>query len=74
VDIRIGIINSPRELSFETDKSTAEIEKIVVAALEGDAKFMKLVDDKNRVYLIALDTFAYIEFGSDSSRRIGFVA
>lgn len=74
MDIRIGIINSPRELSFETDKSTAEIEKIVVAALEGDAKFMKLVDDKNRVYLIALDTFAYIEFGSDSSRRIGFVA
>ncbi|MCC6270654.1 MAG: DUF3107 domain-containing protein [Microbacteriaceae bacterium] len=74
MDIRIGIINSPRELSFETDKSAAEIEKIVVAALEGDAKFMRLVDDKDRVYLIALDTFAYIELGSDSSRRIGFVA
>lgn len=74
MDIRIGIINSPRELSFESDKSAEEIEKIVVAALEGNAKFMKLVDDKNRVYLIALDTFAYIELGSDSSRRIGFVA
>lgn len=74
MDIRIGITNSPRELSFETDQSAAEIEKIVAEALEGDAKFIKLVDDKHRVYLVASDTFAYIELGSESSRRVGFVA
>ncbi len=74
MDIRIGITNSPRELSFETDLSAADIEKIVATALESDAKYMKLVDDKSRVYLVALTTFAYLEIGSDSSRRIGFVA
>lgn len=74
MDIRIGITNSPRELNFETDQSAAEIEKVVATALDGDAKFIKFVDDKNRVYLVASDTFAYIELGSESSRRVGFVA
>ena len=74
MDIRIGITNSPRELSFETQESSAEIEKIVAAALESDAKYIRLTDDKDRVYLVAVDTFAYIELGSESSRRVGFVA
>ncbi|MBB5633862.1 hypothetical protein BKA04_002085 [Cryobacterium mesophilum] len=74
MDIRIGIINSPRELSFESDQSAADIEKIVATALEGDAKLIRLVDDKGRVFLVPVETFAYIEVGSESSRRIGFVA
>jgi len=74
VDIRIGIINSPRELSFESDQAAADIEKIVATALESDAKFIRLVDDKGRVFLVPVETFAYIEVGSESTRRVGFVA
>ena len=74
MDIRIGIINSPRELSFESDQASAEIEKIVATALESDAKFIRLVDDKGRVFLVPVETFAYIEVGSESTRRVGFVA
>ena len=74
MDIRIGITNSPRELSFETEQSAAEIEKIVAAALDSGAKYFRLADDKNRVYLVAVDTFAYIELGAEGSRRVGFVA
>ena len=74
MDIRIGIINSPRELSFESDQPASEIEKSVSTALESDAKLIRLVDDKGRVFLVPVDTFAYIEVGSETSRRIGFVA
>jgi hypothetical protein len=74
VDIRIGIINSPRELSFESDQAASEIERIVSTAIESDAKFIRLVDDKGRVFLVPIATFAYIEVGSETSRRIGFVA
>lgn len=74
MDIRIGIINSPRELSFETNQPAAEIEKIVATALESDAKYIRLVDDKDRVYIVSAETFAYIELGAESSRRVGFVA
>ncbi len=74
MDIRIGIANSPREISFETSQSAAEIEKIVATALDGDAKFFKLADDKGKVYIVPLASFSYIEVGSETSRRVGFVA
>lgn len=74
MDIRIGIINSPRELSFESDRPAAEIEKTVATALESGAKFLRLADDKGRIFLVPVETLAYVEVGSEGSRRVGFVA
>jgi hypothetical protein len=74
VDIRIGIANSPREINFETSQSPADIEKVVADALEADSKFIKLSDDKGKVYIIPVVSFSYIEVGSEQSRRVGFVA
>ena len=74
MDIRIGILNSPREINFETTSSAADVEKIVGAALESDAKFIRLTDDKDKVYIIPTASFGYIEVGSEISRRVGFVA
>ncbi len=74
MDIRIGITNSPREINFETNQSASEIEKVVADALESSAKFFKLTDEKGSVYIVPLDSFGYIEIGSETSRHIGFVA
>ncbi len=74
MDIRIGIANSPRELSFESSQTAAEIEKAVSAALSADAKFIKLTDDKGKLYIIPTASFSYLEVGTEESRRIGFVA
>ena len=74
MDIRIGILNSPREINFETAQSAADVEKVVSAALDSGAKFIKLVDDKDKVYIIPVAAFGYIEVGSEVSRRVGFVA
>lgn len=74
MDIRIGIANSPREISFESSQTSAEVEKIVAAALESDAKFVKLSDDKGKLYIVPTAALAYLEVGSEESRRVGFVA
>ena len=74
MDIAIGITNSPREINFESSQSAAEIEKTVADALSSDSKFVKLVDSKGKVYIVPTASFAYIEVGSESSRRVGFVA
>lgn len=74
MDIRIGIANSPRELNFESSQSAAEVEKIVSDALGSDAKFIKLSDDKGKVYIVPTASFSYLEVGSEASRRVGFVA
>jgi hypothetical protein len=74
VDIRIGIINTSREINFESSQTGNDVEKTVQDALESGAKFMKLVDNKGRIFIVPMATFAYIEVGSEESRRIGFVA
>ena len=74
MDIRIGIANSPREISFESAQTSAEVEKVVADALASDAKFVKLLDNKGKVYIVPTVSLSYIEVGSEASRRVGFVA
>jgi len=74
VDIRIGIANSPREINFESAQSAAEIQAVVSDALTSDAKFVSLSDNKGKVYLVPTLSLAYLEIGSDTSRRVGFVS
>lgn len=74
VDIRIGISNSPRELNFESSQTVADIEKAVAAALDADAKYLSLTDDKGKRYIVPTAALAYVEVGSEESRRVGFVA
>ena len=74
VDIRIGITNSPREISFESSQTSSQVEKTVSDALESNSKFVKLLDNKGTVYLVPTESLAYLEIGSEESRRVGFVA
>ena len=73
MDIRIGIVNAPRELSFETSQTADEIAQQVSAALTSGTGFLRLQDDKGKVYLIPTAGIAYVEIGTEESRRIGFV-
>ena len=74
MEIRIGIVNTTRELSFESSESAANIESAVAAALNGSAPFLKLSDEAGKVYLIPTATLGFIEIGDDKVRRVGFVA
>jgi len=74
VDIRIGIANTARELSFESSQTAAEIQEIVAKALQSDAKFITLTDDKGRLYIVPTGSFSYLEAGPEEARRVGFVA
>ena len=74
MDIRIGIFNSPREISFESSQSAAAVEEIVAAALGDQGGYLKLNDSKGSVYIVPTSGLAYVELGTEESRRVGFVA
>lgn len=74
MDIRIGITNSPREISFESAQSAAEIERIVADALTAKATHFSLTDDKGKIYLVPSAALGYVEIGSETTRRVGFIA
>lgn len=74
VDIRIGITNSPREISFETAQTADEVEKVVGDALDGGKSYVTLADSKGKTYLVPTASLAYVEVGSEESRKVGFVS
>lgn len=74
MEIRIGIINTGRELSFETAASAEEVRGQVTAALDNGASHVSFADVKGNSYLVPTATLAYVELGTEESRRVGFVA
>jgi len=74
VELRIGILHSPRELSFETNQTAADVEKALADAVASDNGIARFTDDKDRVYLVNAEKIAFVEIGEESQRRVGFVA
>ncbi|MEY4476865.1 MAG: hypothetical protein RJA31_369 [Actinomycetota bacterium] len=72
MEIRIGIQHAPRELSFDTDSTPADINAQLAAALASGG-VLNLSDTKGQSYLVPAANVAYIEFGSTQSRPVGFV-
>src|SRR5262252_1279306 len=74
VEVKIGIQSIPRELVVDTDATAEEIERDLAAALSaaGGPAIFALTTQKGGRVLIPADKIAFIEFGSDQSRRVGF--
>lgn len=74
MEIRIGIKQSPRELQFKTGSTADEVRALIDAAVKDDAQLLALSDVKGNQYLVDTDSIAYIELGSDSGHKVGFVS
>jgi hypothetical protein len=74
VEIRIGITNTGRELNFESSETAAAVQKTVAAALDAGATHVSFTDAKGTTYLVPTASLAFVELGTEESRRVGFVA
>lgn len=74
MEIRIGIVNTGRELSFDTASSADDVRSEVSSALEQGTSHLTFTDAKGNTYLVPTANLAYIELGTEESRRVGFVA
>ena len=74
MEIRIGIANTGRELNFESSEPAADIKKSVASALDAGATHVSFTDTRGTNYIVPTATLAYIELGTEESRRVGFVA
>jgi hypothetical protein len=71
VEVKIGIVESPRELVVSSDQTPDEVQKLVDASMNGGDPLLKLVDDKGRRFLVRADQIAYVEI-APAERRVGF--
>jgi hypothetical protein len=73
VEVKIGDVHSPRELTVETPLSAEEIEAAESKAL-ADGSVLALADDRGRRLLVPVEKLSYIEIGESETRRVGFGA
>lgn len=74
VEIRIGITNTGRELSFESSVPAEEVKQTIATALEKGTMHIELTDTKGTSYLVPIANLAYVEIGSEDKRPVGFVS
>ncbi|WP_424936598.1 MULTISPECIES: DUF3107 domain-containing protein [Bacteria] len=74
MEIRIGIINTGRELSFETSTPADEVRGQITSALDQNASHVTFSDVKGNSYIVPTANLGYVELGTEESRRVGFVA
>jgi hypothetical protein len=76
VDLRIGVTQSPREISIELADDDAlrdDVKARVEAALSGAVDTLWITDKRGRDVAIPSQKIAYVEIGSSGvDRRIGF--
>ena len=71
MEVKIGVLHAPRELSFETDETAENVEKLFAEALASDG-VLALTDTKHRRVLVPAARIAYVEIGSGVVGQVGF--
>jgi hypothetical protein len=77
VDVRIGVLHTPKEIDIELPNGADRdaLRATIDAALADDDSVLWLTDRHGRDIAVPAAKIAYIELGSpDSERRIGFGA
>ena len=72
MEVKIGVLHTPREIVLESDQSAEEVESAVSAALSGKAQLLSLKDEKGRKVLVPAERLAYVELGEPATRKVGF--
>ncbi|PRZ38559.1 uncharacterized protein DUF3107 [Antricoccus suffuscus] len=72
MDVKVGVLHTPREIIIDSAESTEDVEKQVAEALKSDGKVLSLTDRRGRRVLIPSDRIAYVEIAEADNRRVGF--
>jgi Protein of unknown function (DUF3107) len=74
VEVKIGVLHTPREIVLETELTHDEVEAAVSAALKSVDGALTLTDQRGRKIIVPANLVAYVEIAQADSRRVGFVA
>ena len=73
MEVRIGVVYTPREIVLEMSDDVDAVTKTIEAGLREEGSMMWLTDSKGRRVGIPTDKLAYVEIaGPDADRKVGF--
>ena len=71
MEVKIGVQDSPREVTLDSDLDPDAAAAAVEAAI-ANGSLLKLTDDRGRTVLVPGSRITYVEIGAPSTRRVGF--
>ena len=74
MEVKIGVLHTPREIVVESAQTPDEVEALVAAALKSVDGQLSLTDERGRKVIVPANLIAYIEIAQADTRRVGFVA
>jgi hypothetical protein len=74
VEVKIGVLHTPREIVLESAQTQDEVEAAVATALKSVDGNLSLSDEKGRKVIVPANLVAYVEIAQADVRRVGFVA
>lgn len=72
MEVKIGVLHTPREIVLESTLNPAEVEKAVRDALAESSGVLSLDDEKGRRIVVPSALVAYVEIAEADHRRVGF--
>ena len=74
MEVKIGVLHTPREIVLESGQTSAEVEELVSSTLASGKGVLSLTDERGRRVIVPTTVIAYVEIAQPDARRVGFVA
>lgn len=74
MEVKIGVLHTPREIVLESSQTPDEVEQLVATALKSTDGQLSLSDEKDRKVIIPANLIAYVEIAQADRGRVGFGA
>ena len=74
MEVKIGVLHTPREIVLESSQTPDEVEELVAASLKSGEGVLSLTDERGRKVIVPSALLAYIEIAQSDVRRVGFVS
>ena len=73
MEVRIGVVHTPKELTLELDVSLDDVKKSIEKALAADNGVLWLTDSRGRTIGVPAERVAYVELDAEGgAKRVGF--
>jgi hypothetical protein len=73
MEVHIGVIHTPKEISFETDADADAVESLIDEAIAAGKSLVWFEDSKGRRVGVPADKIGYVELlTEDANRKMGF--
>jgi hypothetical protein len=72
IEVRIGVVDSPKELILELEEDASELVEKVNSASGDTSGMIWMTDSKGKQVGVALSRIAYLEIEPERPRTVGF--